>query len=175
MLLRSEVSIGRSPAAVFAWLSRIDEHYLEWHPDHISCRYINGDTIAPGSIFFCQEYLHGRPHKFRMRLTGIEPDARIDYNVGFGMSGAFIVEPEGDGARFIAELRLGFSRSFIAGIQDRFLRRMFGWRVEALARHMDEEGANLKRLLESADTSAGVRANDVTAREFQPLKLAESG
>lgn len=171
MLLRHEIDIDCSAEALFNWLGAIDQHYLQWHPDHISCRYINGDSFEPGSILFCQEYLHGRPHKFRMRLTRHEPGERVEYSVGLGMKGVFAAEPDGDGVRFIAELQLGFRLPLIARAQDAALRRLIGWKIEALEKHMREEGENLKAIIEAEDEEP-----ENGEAEMEPsVEAAESG
>lgn len=149
MLLRQETLIKARAADVFRWLEDMDRHYIEWHPDHVSCRYVRGSTFEPGAVLFCQEYLHGKPHKFMMRLTSVIPGRRVEFSLGPGMGGAFEVRPAGDGARLCAELRLGFQSAGIAALQDALLLKAMSWRIEALREHMAEEGESLRRILES--------------------------
>ncbi|RJQ42341.1 MAG: SRPBCC family protein [Gaiellales bacterium] len=150
MLLRDEVDIICTPADVFAWLDELDRHYLLWHPDHISCNYIQGDSMAPGAVLFCQEYLHGRPHRFRMKVTRVVDGSRIEYSIGPGMAGSFSVRPAGQGVRFTAELRLGLALPLLSRAQDAVIRRLADWRIGALKRHMAEEGRNLKAMIEAS-------------------------
>lgn len=149
MLLRHDVEIVADSRDIFTWLERFDHYYLMWHKDHIACYYVKGDRLATGAVLICQEYLHGRPHRFRMRVTGVEPGSRVDYSVGPGMSGAFIVKPAGQGVRFTAEMRLGFALPLLGRLQDAIISRLAGWKISALEQHMAEEGENLKALIES--------------------------
>jgi hypothetical protein len=148
VLLRNETWINASPEDVFHWLEHIDRNYLEWHPDHVSCRYIKGNALEVGSILFCQEYLHGKPHKFRMRLTRVVPGSRMEYDIGLSMRGAFEVLPVDGGAKLIAEVELGFSLPLAGKAQDALIRKIFTWRIDALEQHMTEEGERLKRIME---------------------------
>jgi hypothetical protein len=169
LLLKNEIVIDCETRDIFHWFSRFCEYYLQWHPDHIACNYIKGEPFNEGSIMYCQEYLHGRPHKFRMQLTRIVPDQRVDYSIGPGMSGAFIVEPEKGGVLFIAELRLGFKPALLGRALDAMLRRSVGWKIEALQQHMAEEGQNLKALIEAGFT---VPVLDAEESEDRQLELA---
>ena len=149
MLLKDEIDIVCSTRDVFAWLNRFDHYYLLWHPDHITCNYIKGSSLEVGAVLLCQEYLHGKPHKFRMTVVRVDSGSRVDYRIGPGMSGSFKVQPAGDGVRFTAELRLGWYLPGLVGIQDAVLRRLFGWRIKALFQHMNEEGRYLKAMIEA--------------------------
>jgi hypothetical protein len=55
--------------------------------------------------------------------------------------GAFVVVPEESGSRFTATISYRFGR---------LTERLFQHRTAALKRHMQEEGENLKRIIESA-------------------------
>lgn len=151
IVLRDSVQIEASPESVFGWLFNLCENYLEWHPDHVGCRYLSGSEMKVGSVIQAEEYLHGSLHKLRMKLTRFEPGSRIDYAVFPGLSGSFLVEHSEGECRFIAELKMGTEWPLIGPAMDRMLGRILERQILSLERHMKEEGENLKRLLEGAD------------------------
>lgn len=147
MKLSDTVEIGTAPEKLFAWFRELDRHYREWHPDHRDCYWLRGDSLAPGSVLYAEEYLHGKLHKLRYRMTEVLPNryARFRLLGAIGLlvpRGEFRIEPTETGARFTATLypRCG-----------RLLRRLMPGRVQALITHQQEEGRNLKKLLEGGD------------------------
>ena len=141
--LTDSVDIATPPETVYAWLAHLDEHYVEWHPDHVSCRWLRGGADQVGSVLECVELLHGSRHALRMRIRRAEAPRLIEFACLAPASlvtrgGSFIVEARGAGSRFTASL------DFRGG---RLLEMLARRRVEALRAHMREEGENLQRLL----------------------------
>jgi len=137
------------------------QEYVSWHPDHVACRVIKGSMLQPGSEIECQEYLHGKLHTMRFRLSRIDSGRRMEYEiVGLGR-GAFEAIPKDDQAEFVAELGLGSDFPILGTLVDAVFRVLFSQRLEAMRQHMREEGQNLKKIIESgrqppqiADTGA---------------------
>ena len=148
MVLRDTVEIKASPEQVFGWLAHFKENYLAWHPDHVECRYLKGNPIEEGWIIYCEEYLHGKLHRFKFEVTKVEPNSRIDFKSGFGMAGAFIVEPRGANSLFTAETYVGTKAPLLGKLFDKLMWTFLGSRLKAGKRHMAEEGQNLKSILE---------------------------
>lgn len=124
------------------------EEYVSWHPDHVGCRVLKGSMLQVGSEIECQEYLHGKLHSMRFRLTSVLPGARVEFQiVGLG-TGAFEAVAEGEQLRFTAELGLGSDAPVFGRLVDAVLRAVFSARLVAMRQHMREEGQNLKRILE---------------------------
>jgi hypothetical protein len=146
--LRDTVVIDAPPEAVWEWLQDLPDHYTEWHPDHVSARWVRGQGFAPGVELAVREVLHGRPHHFRMRLTQLGPGRRIRYRVFPGLGGELAVEPMDGGSAFTAVIAMGVRAPVIGPLVDRLLRRLLGDRLAAIERHQAEEGANLRALLE---------------------------
>ena len=68
LVLNDSVLIKASPDAIEEWLLGIDEHYAEWHPEHV--RWVNLDgALGEGKTFYYEEYLHGRLYRSRCRIT----------------------------------------------------------------------------------------------------------
>lgn len=143
-ILRDSIEISATSQKTFAWLVHLAENYRAWHPDHVECYWLKGKPAEEGSILYVEEHIHGSLHKMRMRITRIEPAKRIEYKVLFPMSiicpeGSFIIEPKEESCIFTATLSFRFGKMLSKLAKDR---------VEALKKHMKEEGESLKRLLE---------------------------
>lgn len=140
--------IEARPATVWAWFERLPEHYLRWHPDHVSCNWVHGDAIVDGAEMEVVEVLHGIPHQLRMKLVDVAPGHRVSYRIYPGIGGTLEVEPSGAGSRFTATIRLGSRIPVLGALLDGFLRVWFRERINSIALHQQEEGVNLKRMLE---------------------------
>ncbi len=148
IVLRDEVEIRAAPEEAFAFLSRIDLHYRDWHPDHRRAQWIDGQPGEAGAVLAVEEVLHGTRHRLRLRITEVRPDREIRYRIGPGMRGAFRLAGLDGGVRFAAELTFGWNLPLLSRLLDPMLARLLGKRLETLRRHMQEEGRNLKALLE---------------------------
>ena len=148
--LRDEIEIAATPERIFDWFAHLKDHYLDWHPDHVDCQYLKGESMLDeGAVVYCEEHLHGELHKLKLRLTKLEPNRRIDYAMMPGMAGAFAFEPRGERTAFIAYLYFGIHFPLIGPLLDRIMRGALARQIAAFEQHMAEEGKNLKRLLET--------------------------
>lgn len=152
--LCDEVEIHATPAQVFAWIADLPAHYLEWHPDHLSCRWERGTGLAEGARLVCEERLHGEVHRLTLTATRVVPDRLLEYRMPYG-DGSFETLPSDGGAVFVAGLRLGTRIPLIGRLVDAVLIRFFGDRLLAMRTHMAEEGVNLKALLEGTPPAPG--------------------
>lgn len=147
--LKDSIKIQSTPAQIFAWLGRLPQEYISWHPDHVACRVLHGSMLEVDSEIECEEYLHGKLHAMRFRMTKVVPDKRIEFEVvGMG-KGAFEAQESGDGVKFVAELDIGFDVPIIGRLFDFVFTWFLKNRIEAMKQHMTEEGRNLKAILES--------------------------
>ena len=147
--LRDSVEIQTTPLELFAWLERMPREYKSWHPDHVACRVLHGSMLEVGSEIECQEYLHGKLHSMRFRMTKVVPNKRVEFEVIRMGRGAFEAEANGDTVRFISELDIGSDAPVIGRLFDFFFSWFFKQRIEAMRQHMVEEGQNIKQLLEA--------------------------
>ena len=149
--LRDSIEIQATPDKVYEWLVRrfnSKEDYQAWHPEHVDIRWIKGDSMQKGSIVYAEEYLHGRLHKLKFRITKVVPNKEIGYRALFPLSlfspgNAFIIESNGKGGSIFTatgSLRVGPLFKKLAKNQ-----------IEATKQHMKEEGENLKRALETSE------------------------
>jgi hypothetical protein len=147
--LRDSINIQTTPAQVFIWLGRMPQEYESWHPDHVTCQVLHGSMLEVGSEVECKEYLHGKLHAMRFRMTKVIPDRRVEFEVEGMGNGAFEAQESGDGVRFVAELDIGSDTPILGRLFDFIFPWLFKNRIEAMKQHMVEEGRNLKTILES--------------------------
>jgi hypothetical protein len=150
--LRDSVLIQVPPEDVWAWLSELPRRYRNWHPAHIDCRYIRGDSLTVGAVLQVDEQLHGKPHSLRLHADVVVPHRLLRYS-GRGFRGEFLLESVKEGTLFTAELEFGLRLPLVGRLLDLVFRRALAGRLSALQVHMREEGANLKRLLEAEHTA----------------------
>ena len=143
--LKDTMEIKATPERIFECFVHLEENYRAWHPDHVKCRWLKGKPPAEeGSILYAEEYLHGKLHKLTFLMTKIEPNRKIEYKLLFPMSlicpkGSFIIEATEGSCIFTATLSFRFGWLFSKLAKNR---------VEAIKKHIKEEGENLKKLLE---------------------------
>ncbi|MDI6883195.1 MAG: SRPBCC family protein [Patescibacteria group bacterium] len=144
--LKDSIEIKTTPEKIEEWLRNLGEYYKEWHPDHVKWVNVTGG-LDEGDIIYFEEYLHGKLHKFKCKITKIERNKKgvIEFKGLsfleriFAEKGSFIIEPKEDSCIFTATLSSRFS--WLISI---FFKEM----IEVVKKHMKEEGENLKRLLE---------------------------
>ena len=154
---RDSIEVNASAEKVFEWLCRRSmdkESYKAWHPDHVDIRWIKGEPLQAGSIFYGEENIHGDLYKLKFKIIKIVPNREIRYRILFPLSliateNAFIIEPKGKNrCTFTATGGLRFPAWFFKRIH-----KKHKYKIEATQQHMKEEGENLKRALESQDKS----------------------
>ncbi len=101
-----------------------------------------------GSILRCEEYLHGKLHIMTLQLTFVRPLERVEYRMGGIGGGAFEVKAAANGVDFVAQVWMGSHIPVLGTFIDSVMRHLFAGRLDALRKHMAEEGHNLKQQLE---------------------------
>ena len=143
--LTDSIEINATPQEAFQWFMDIENGYRAWHPDHIAWRWISGEPFEVGSKAIIEERLHGEPHRFTCVTTRVKESERIEFSFTFPLSliasgGSFEFAPAGAGCSFTANLSFRFGWLFS---------RIFRKEMNAVVKHMREEGENLKRILEA--------------------------
>jgi hypothetical protein len=141
--IKDSIEIKTTGDRIFDFLINLDKHYQEWHPDHIKCFYESGKA-EKGALVYYEEYLHGELHKIRSKIVNIVANKKIEFKNSFPFSlicpkGSFIIEQKGESSILTATLSFRFGKMLLKFAKDRY---------ESLKKHMDEEGKNIKRLLE---------------------------
>jgi len=140
MILSESAVIKADPERLVAFFETLDEHYLDWHPDHVSFAWLD-----PGrESFHFVERIGRWTLRMRMRVSRSEDRRLATCRPQSALLALFFpwmtfeVRPEVDGARYThrINLRLGPLRWLLEGTLLRPLRR-----------HMHDESNNLARLL----------------------------
>lgn len=148
IFLRDRIEIHTTPSRLFSWLEKMPQEYKSWHQDHVACRVIQGSMLEVGSEIECEEYLHGKLHSMRFRMTKVVPNERLEFVIERMGRGAFQVQSDKDVVIFVAELNIGSASPIIGPIFDLIFSLFFSDRIDAMGQHMAEEGENLKAILE---------------------------
>ena len=152
VILQDSIEIKASPEDIFNFLTSIvdDNSYRAWHKDdHVSFKWLKGNPWEKGSILYAEEYIHGKLHKLKFKITKIVQNQRIEYSPTsrfvskFFPKNEFIIEPKGDACRFVAK---GTYR--IGKIGKIFFKRSIEKALWSVKKHMREEGENLRNILE---------------------------
>jgi len=134
-----------TPEKFFDFFLHIEGNHKGWHPDHVTVRWIKGKPLEEGSIDYFEAYLHGKLHKGKLLMTKIEPNRKIEgqphpfFWTIFMPKISLEIEPNGESCVFTATTYLRFGP-----LSSKLAKR----NIEAVKRHMKEEGENLKRLSE---------------------------
>jgi hypothetical protein len=159
IILRDSIEIQTRPEKVFNFLIHLvdDESYRIWHPeDHVALRWIKGNPWEEGSVARAEEYIHGKLHKLRFKITKVVPNKKIEYVPvsrflrRFFPKNEFVIEQKGESCLFIASgtYRVGWlAKTFFNKAVDRAL--------SSVKKHMKEEGENLKNILEASTEVLG--------------------
>lgn len=147
--IEDSVEIEADPEEIEEWIRNTDKHYRGLHPDHVKWENLS-DTFDVGSIIRAEEYIQGKLHSITYRITRMERNGIfvMEYKGRkwadrlMGVGGSLTVLPmEGGGCLVTA------TSSFRFGWLMRILDYLTGLPT-AVKRHMEEEGMNMKRMLE---------------------------
>ncbi len=152
VILTDSIEIKTTPENIFDFLTSIvdDQSYRAWHiDDHVSFRFLKGKNWAEGSVIYAEEFIHGKLHKLKFKITRIVPNKRIEYTPvspflrRYFPKNEFIIEQKEESCLFIASgtYRLGW-------ITKTFFKKAIKAALNSVKKHMKEEGENLKRILE---------------------------
>ena len=145
MHIEHSIDIKVAPGVVYHWLSNLELNYKAWHPDHGKCYWIKGQGVEVGAVLYSEQYLHGKLHKQKIRMTRVEANRCIEFQfIGphslLIPNGMFMLSPIESGTRFTEKINLRIPSLF---------KMFFSKRLQALERHQEEEMNNLKELLEN--------------------------
>lgn len=155
--LTDSIEIKTTPEIIFNFLLQLvdDESYRNWHPqDHVAFRWLKGKPWEEGSLVYAEEYIHGKLHKLKFRVTKVVPNREIEYVPSsrflrrYFPKNTFSIEPKEDTSIFTA------SGTYRVGWMVRtFAKNKLDHGLTSVRNHMKEEGQNLKRILESEASS----------------------
>lgn len=147
MLLQDSIQVNVSAETVFGFFEEMADNYVAWHPDHIAFRWIEGESVTEGAVFYFEEIIAGELQKKRMRFTQVQPGRFLEFEPVNRMVRllmprlSFEMEPiDATSCYFRAKIHLR-----VGPLAARLNAKEF----TAVRQHMKEEGENLKRMVEA--------------------------
>jgi uncharacterized protein YndB with AHSA1/START domain len=153
VILRHSIEIGTTPEKIFKFFHSLvdDASYRAWHTDdHVTMRWTKGSPWQEGSVVYAEEYIDGELQKLKFIVTRVVPDREIEYvpvsrfRRKYAPKYTFSVEPGDASCVFTAAVHVRVPL---------LLRLLARKRVErglsSVRKHMQEEGENLKKILET--------------------------
>lgn len=146
MILEAETWVDASAEEVYAFFEQVEDRYLDWHPDHLTFRWVVGNGLEEENEAYFEEEIAGEVKKHTIRYTTVEPPTRIVFHPTSRLIRLFLphisftVEPEKGGCRVTQRVQV---RTGPIG------RRLNKAEFDAVRQHMQEEGENLKRIVET--------------------------
>jgi hypothetical protein len=152
IVVTESIEIKTSAAELFSYLIGIvdDEGFKTLNGDNISFHWLKGEPWVEGSIAYAEKYLHGKPHRFVFIISKVVPNRHIEYRPTsrltrmFFPKKEFIIEQTTNCCRFIssATFRIGW-------IGKMLFKRKIDDGLSFFTAYLQEEGKNLKRILEA--------------------------
>jgi hypothetical protein len=148
-IIETVTEIKTTPEKIWEFFLNIERNYKAWHPeDHNYFRWIKGNPLETGSKVDAKETIGG--HKGRIKATVIESEEnkKIVFKPAFPISFMcprleWLIESNGDNTLFIARSYYRFGKLFLT-----FKKKAADEILSISQQHMDEEGDNLKKILE---------------------------
>ena len=151
--LKDSIEIKTTAENIFDWFKNLDnESFTEWHPNHKEFVKVTGG-MDEGDIFYAEECVGRVWFKLRLKITRIEKRDwgwRADFEsvhwLGrlIGTRISFIVKAKGDICIFTHIESFGFRTPIISSL----ILKLFKSRIPLIKKDMEEDNANLKRILE---------------------------
>ena len=149
-----ETIINASSDKVFYFLTHIDRLYKKWHSkDHIFCHALIGSLDRKGSMVHFFEWIGHFPLYLIAQISKVDKDHYIEYLPVFPFSllrlgyGSFTIEKiSNNEIKLVAYVEGGYNIPVIGSFLDFIVRKLISF--DAIKKHMNEEGENIKRYLE---------------------------
>ncbi len=147
--LTHSIEIETTPERIWTFFTNLEENYKLWHPeDHVQFEWIEGNPMELGSKIYAEEYVMGKLKKYKATVDEIIPNEKIVFKCKFPISiltPKFLwqIEQHGPTSVFTAITYMKWERFFHF-----LMRKRFDELIEIGKKHMEEEGENLKKLLE---------------------------
>lgn len=173
--IKEETIIDTSPQPIFDFLTHIDSLYKVWHPkDHVFCKTLFRTLDKTGCIFHFLEIIGWFPLYIPTKVTKIEPNRYIEYEPIFSLSffkpgfAYFKIESiSAQQSKLTAYVQWGWKSPVLSPLFDAVANLLI--RKKVAEQHIREEGLNLKRYVE---TSQSTKANlDLSMKSASPSPL----
>lgn len=151
--LRDSVEIKTTPEELFDWFKNLDKHFEEWHPNHKKFVKVTGGTDE-GDVIYFEERVDGKWYKVKVKIGKIEKGQQgwlIELVTSSRLARIlFIAEAKKDVCIFSHIESFGFKAPVIGSLIDFLMSKVFYslFRFDLIRKDMEEDGLNLKRILE---------------------------
>jgi hypothetical protein len=153
--LTNRVQLPTGPERTWQCFCEMDAHYHEWIPEHLRWRWLAGEPLAPGTIWYADEWVGPMRLDARFQVIASAPARFFSWRIlGFPAAlvragGSFRFSPNGDdGCEMNQEVHFGFSVPILGSLLDLAIRVVLP--LDEFRRHMREEGDNLAGVIASA-------------------------
>ena len=150
--LTERTRVPATPERTWRLFCDMDRHYVDWHREHLRWRWLHGEPLAVGAVWFADEWIGRlRLGSSRWFVTESEPPRRFAFRIGLPHSlvragGSFRFEPAPGGECDVTEeFHFGYAAPVVGPLVDLALRAALP--MGDFRRHMREEGEGLVRLL----------------------------
>lgn len=153
MILKARTHIQADPEEIFTFFEEMEENYEQWHDEHITFRWVEGRPLKKGSQSYFEEEIGGEVLKKTVVYSRVIPNRRIELQPTSRLMRLFLpriifdIEPGNNGCHFTQRIKI---RTGPIG------RRLNRDQFDAVHQHMQEEGENLKRMIETSPKSSTV-------------------
>lgn len=147
--VESTTEIKTTPEKIWEFFYAIENNYKIWHPEcHNYWHWLKGNPLEIGSKIDSEETIGGHKSKIKATVIASVKNKEIALKPVFPLSFMcpkleWVFEPSGENTLFIARTHYKFGRIFLA-----FKKKTVDEIISLTREHMDEEGDNLKRILE---------------------------
>ena len=149
IVIESSTKIETTPEKIWNFFSKIEDNYKRWHPeDHQFWHWTKGKPLEVGSKIDSEETVGG--HKGGIKATVIESvkNKKIALKPAWPLSFMcpkleWIMETKNNNTYFVAQTHYKFGKLFLT-----FKKNTVDQILYLTKKHMDEEGENLKKILE---------------------------
>jgi hypothetical protein len=154
ILSETSPSIHAAPQDIFAFFAGMEVNYRRWHPDHVLFRWLDAPEVRQGTRFHFQERIAGKLLKKTVVFTRVEMGSLIEFAPTSRIFRLFLprisfrITPDRGRVRVTQDIQLR-----VGPLAARLNRR----ELDAVRRHMREEGENLRTMLESTSGMSSQR------------------
>jgi uncharacterized protein YndB with AHSA1/START domain len=153
VFLTDSIVIRTTPEKIFEFLSNLvdDASYRAWHTDdHVTMRWTKGSPWQEGSVVYVEEYIDGELQNLTFIVTKVVPNREIEYvpvsrfRRRYAPKYTFSVEPKDTSSVFTTAVHVR-----VPLLPRLLAKKKVEGGLSSVRKHMQEEGENLKKILES--------------------------
>ena len=148
-IVKSSIEIDTTPEKIWDFFKNIKTNYKQWHTkEHVFFHWIKGKPLEIGSKFDSEEEIDGN----KVRIKGICVESEENKIIAFKPSWPvsficprieWIIETKGTKTVFTANTYYKFGKIYLKTKKEKV-----NLILKVAQKHMDEEGVNLKNILE---------------------------